>query len=954
MVLCIEQSKSAAAARDYFTKHLAPGDYYVRGSHSLSQWFGKELARVGLKEGQEVTAKDFGAIASNRMPGTGERLTVLDAAKRKPGYEFMVAPPKSVSSMWARTADPRIPAMVMEATKEWLREDVEPDIKTRVRRGGQQTDITVGNLIASLHPHLTTRELKEDKKPDPQIHLHVYAHNVCWADHEERFQAVQFGGLVADKGYYEAAWESRVAAKMREIGYEVEKDGQGRWELSAVPDSVNARFSRRRFAEILPEAEKRGITDAAGRKNLGRQTRQAKGESEELPTEQLHAYWNAKLTSDETVPMDAAYTRSLKGGSGGQRRQVTAREAIAHALEHYFGPDGRQCAVAENAVIEEALRYGAGDVLAREARRALEARREVIRAEIGGRMVLTTEEALAEEQAVKKSAWSGRDACAPLLAGIAYLPEAARDGQITLDPEQTAAIGAVLSSRDRIMALTGKSGAGKSTTLRGLDKELRERGRRICAFAPTTTASRRNLRDKGFSDATTLQALLVSPKLQQACRGNIILIDEATQAGTRAIRQVFDLVERHQAEGYDTRALLVGDPMQHRGVPRGEIFTILKDQAGLEPVARLNTIRRQKDNPEYLRAVELLSVGKTGEAFDLLDRLGFIHEITDPEERYRQMARDYADGLKAGTSEMIVSPTHAEGRAVMAAVRHELKTRELLGADDRELVRYESKDRSIAQRKDAAQYDVGDVVQWGKAPGFKCGERLSVVGSDNGVVQVRRADGQVKELPLQHADKFELYRATSLPVADGERLRITRNGVVTGRDGKAHRINNGDIITVRFTADGDLVDQRGWIIPANFGHLASGVVTSHASQSLEDEVPFLAQSTTSRGASNARQFYVSVSRGTHALRLYTDDKEAVREAVMRSDQARSAYEVWQARERQAKARERSGWEALTRRKRKRRGLWALARAAQERIAGSLRELGQALRGQEESRGLRHA
>ena len=195
----------------------------------------------------------------------------------------------------------------------------------------------------------------------------------------------------------------------------------------------------------------------------------------------------------------------------------------------------------------------------------------------------------------------------------------------------------------------------------------------------------------------------------------------------RALLPVFRLAEQHQAEGYDTRVLVVGDPLQHRGVPRGEFFTIAREQAGLEPVARLNTIRRQKENPEYLKAVELLSEGKTGEAFDLLDKLGFIHEIPNAEERYRHMARDYADGLKAGTSEMIVSPTHAEGRAVVAAVREELRRRELLGGDDRELVRYESKDMSIARRKDASLYEAGDVVQWSKAaPGFSPGERVTV------------------------------------------------------------------------------------------------------------------------------------------------------------------------------------------------------------------------------------
>ena len=849
MVLCIEPSKSAQAARDYFTKHLAPGDYYLRGTTALSQWYGKELGRVGLAEGQEVTAKDFGAIADNTMPGTGERLTVRDAAKRKPGYDFMVAVPKSVSAMWARTQDERILEKVKEATIEWLREDVEPNVQTRLRRAeyrdGEEKDITVGNLIASVHPHLTTRKLKEDNKPDPQIHLHCFVHNACWADHEQRFQAVQFGGFVAAKGYYEACWESRLAAKLREIGYELAKDGKGRWELTAVAPSVTAKFSRRRFAEILPEAKRRGIEDAAGRKHLGRLTRQAKGDGDELATPELHDYWNGKLTPEETAPMDAAYARSLTGGQT-LRRKVTARQAVGHAIDHFFGPDGRESAVAETAVLEEALRYAGGDVLAPELARELARRPDPRRDQ--GPHGLHHRGSPCRGAGFGQMHLVGTRRLSPLLAGKAYLPEQARAGKLKLDDEQQHAVGAVLASRDRIMALIGKSGAGKSTTLAALDQELRQRGRRLMAFAPTATASRKNLVSKGFADATTVQMLITSKQLQDACRGQVVLIDEITQAGVRSLLPVFQMIEQHHKEGYDTRCLVVGDPLQHRGVPRGEFFTIAREQAGLEPVARLNTIRRQRENPEYLKAVEFLSDGKTGEAFDLLDKLGFIHEIADPEERYRQMAKDYADGLAAGTSEMIVSPTHAEGRAVTAAVREELRRREVLKGEDRELVRDESKERSIAQRKDASFYEAGDVVQWHKAaPGFQSGERLTVVAREDKQVWVKDDSGTVKQLPLQHAERFELYRTSSLPVADGERLRITRNGTVQGRDGKQHRITNGDMVTVRVTPEG-LVDQRGWIIPASYGHLASGVVTSHSSQSLEDPVPFLAQSTASRGA----------------------------------------------------------------------------------------------------------
>src|SRR5581483_9192233 len=208
-------------------------------------------------------------------------------------------------------------------------------------------------------------------------------------------------------------------------------------------------------------------------------------------------------------------------------------------------------------------------------------------------------------------------------------------------------------------------------------------------------------------------------------------------------------------------------------------------------------------------------------------------------------------------------------------------------------------------------------------------------------------------LPLSLAERFELYRTTALDVAEGDKLRITRNGYTAGD--KPHRLNNGDVITVGgFTPEGGIIDHRGWVIPSSYGHLAHGVVTSHASQGTEANVVFVAQGGASRGASSAEQFYVSAGRGEKALRLYTDDKDALRLAVARSEQARSAADVWQASERQRQAQERAGRECLARRQKRRRGLWAMARAARERAVQKLREIVDTVRGRPESRGLGYA
>ncbi|HTU16537.1 MAG TPA: AAA family ATPase, partial [Gemmataceae bacterium] len=720
-----------------------------------------------------------------------------------------------------------------------------------------------------------------------------------------------------------AAFEARLGARLRGMGYALARDGKGSWEIAGVPGPVIDKFSRRKF-EVETEARKRGVTDPAVKAQLASQTRLKKSAGEKLGTQALHDYWNGRLSGGEAQAMDTAYALAQAGGINGRER-VTAEQAVRHALEHFFGTDGRNSAEDERDVLEEALRYGAGGMLPEDARKEL-ARQDLIRAEIGGRMVCTTEAVLAEEQALVKSAWSGRNACVPLDAVRAYVPDKG------LSREQAGAVAQLLNSQDRVQMFLGKSGTGKTTTLRALDAALRELGRQLVAFAPTARASRGVLRSKGFAQADTVANLLAKPELQAAARSNVILIDEAGLAGTRTLRQVTALAEKQQAEGYDTRVLLVGDPRQHRGVPRGQVLHILQDQGGLTP-ARLSTIRRQED-PAYRTAVERLSEGRVEEGFDRLDALGFIHEIEDPEERYRTLARDYADTLQAGQTAMIVAPTHAEGDTVAAAVRQELRDRGLIGAEDRRVVRYESKSLTEAQRKDAVHYQAGDTVQWNQNAlgGFVRGDRARVVGREGDRVLVEDKRGRLKELPLSLAGRFELYRTAAIEVAEGDKLRITRNGYTAG--GKKHRLNNGDVITVGgFTPEGGIIDHRGWVIPAPYGHLAHGVVTSHASQGMEANVVFVAQSGVSRGASSAEQFYVSAGRGEKALRLYTDDKEALRLAVARSEQARSAAEVWQASQRKREAERQARRKAWWRRQWRRR-----AAALREKAARKLREI----------------
>jgi ATP-dependent exoDNAse (exonuclease V) alpha subunit len=162
------------------------------------------------------------------------------------------------------------------------------------------------------------------------------------------------------------------------------------------------------------------------------------------------------------------------------------------------------------------------------------------------------------------------------------------------------------------------------------------------------------------------------------------------------------------------------------------------------------------------------------------------------------------------------------------------------------------------------------------AKGFKRGDKLVVDGEGS--------------LPLDQASRFQAFRSRTLTLAAGDVVRVTHNGFTADRK---HRLSNGSLYRVsRFDERGNIVLGNGWTVSKEFGHLAYGyVVTSHASQGKSVDEVFVGQSSLSFPASSREQWYVSVSRAKKRVNIYTDDKEALREAIGQTDERVSATEL---------------------------------------------------------------
>ncbi|MDA8019506.1 MAG: relaxase domain-containing protein [Thermoanaerobaculia bacterium] len=192
-MLRIVPSQSGTAAKSYFDRALAPGDYYLDGEELAGSWGGRAAELLGLSG--EVTREAFHALCDNHHPTSGEQLTPRMNAKRRVGYDFNFHCPKGVSAVFALTRDDRILHAFRRSVEETMRE-LEQDSETRVRTDGRFESRTTSNMVWGEFVHFTSRPV--DGTPDPHLHAHCFAMNATWDVEESRWKAADFGSIKRD------------------------------------------------------------------------------------------------------------------------------------------------------------------------------------------------------------------------------------------------------------------------------------------------------------------------------------------------------------------------------------------------------------------------------------------------------------------------------------------------------------------------------------------------------------------------------------------------------------------------------------------------------------------------------------------------------------------------------------------------------------------------------------
>ena len=847
--------------------------YYMKAGTPQGRWVGSGLQGINRAAGDPVAETDAKAIFDSAIhPDTGTPLgrphgqpTVVETKHgqteiRRPvaGFDLTFSVPKSVSVLWAlspRSVQDQILQThhhAIKATLDWLEELV---IHTRAGRNGVAHVGTHG-AIAAAFDHW------ESRSGDPQLHTHVVIANRiqrimdgAWVTLDSRtlYKAAvaaseHYNGLLFDALQWDLGTDT-------EIRNPLANTRNPSVQLTGTDEALIREFSSR--SRLIDQETDRLVAEWTAthgapptatttiklRQQATLSTRTAKPETI-APLHQLSARWRERASSkgfDPQLVLAATIRRSrttpfhssdfasdwvnavasLARGRVAEKRATWNRWNLLAEAERVCAAIRCQTPGDRHALIDAvATAAEFQSVPLNEYRYSVPADAQPDLRLAGksifdfhGARLYTDAGTLAYEEAVITARNDDGGPAVRTTVAMVKLASYHHHGRFGLHSDQRAAAAEVLLSGNRLDAVVGPAGTGKTTTLGAIKAAWEEQfgAGSVIGLAPAAASAEVLGREMSmvtenvakwlyesvgqgaihraarFYDAEN--PLNASPgtdarAAQEATRlaaeqnrwrfhpNQLVVVDEASMVSTV---QLSALV--HQATDAGAKVLLVGDPGQLDAIDAGGVLGWLDRQG---KTARLSTIWRFEDTWEREASLKL--------------RAGDFAAITDYDRHQRirhgayldmvdQAYRDWQSDIRSGKSSILIA---ADNDTVSILNERAQTARIIQGLVDAEHtvplsdgLRAGRGDTVIARRNDRTVADSNgdfirngallDVVQVGRRD-----EPLTAVRRDTGAIVSLRRDYVEASLELGYATTA--HRSQGITVDAGHTV-VTQGGL---------------------------------------------------------------------------------------------------------------------------------------------------------------------------------
>lgn len=935
-MLSVANVRTAGGAANYF----AADNYYTRADAERSgQWLGKGAETLGLRG--VIEASQFEAVLKGMLPD-GSRVGTDNRAHRA-GTDLTFSMPKSWSILALVGGDRRILDAYGAAVRETLAWAEKNLAETRMEVRGKERVVATRNLVIGLFQHDTNRN------QEPNAHFHAVVANVTQGP-DGKWRALRNDKLWEHNTLLNAMTMARFRLAVEKLGYQVGEYGKhGNFEAVGVPKPVRDAFSSRR-AEILDKLSTMESKGLAARNAANLMTRADKG-----PVADRNALVNqwreaaAQLGFDPRLVIAQANARAATdigsvSGIGnsvrsiGQRarllaatfaerlglrqgdplvprdlgrrtpEQIAAVHAVASAIRHL---GEREAAFSRTEIYRSALGFALPTTLADIEHRVDQLLRQghLQKGKGADRNLVTTRDAIGLEQRIIAAVEGGRghgtavveaDVAGERLQALSQLKYG-----LTLNPGQEGAGRLLLASHNRIVAIQGVAGAGKSTVLKPVADILREEGKSVLGLAVQNTLVQMLERDTGIPSMTVARFLRQHQGLLEGAdqarlaearaslRGTMVLLDEASMVGNADKEKLVRLANLLQLDRFAS----IGDRKQLGAVDAGKPFDVML-QAGVE-TAIMNTNLRARD--KALRDAQYAAQG--GNIDEALRHLG-PHVVASGNTAAVDAA---AAWLSLSPAEREVTAIYASGRnlrgQVNDAVQTGLKANGELGPGSLRLTVLSRVNLTREEMRYSRSYAAGMVLEVDRrqrGQGLQKG-RYDVIETDHARERVMLQNERGKRFefrpgqmrPQGEQDPLRLFEVRPLEIHDGDRIRWTAT------DHKRGLLNADQARIVAVDAKGVMVKtslgaehRLGLADPMLERLNLAYALNAHMAQGLTSDRGIAVMDSRERNLANQQTFLVTITRLRDGLTLFVDNAGKLEAAVERNPgMKRSALET---------------------------------------------------------------
>jgi conjugative relaxase-like TrwC/TraI family protein len=607
---------SATRYAHYLTSTASRGDYYIAEGEAdepvPSTWHGSPelLGALGLDPSSPVSRSDLREVMHGRSPASGRPLRPVGAdGTRVAAVELMMAPPKSVSALWA-TADPYRRAQIEAAHRKAVASALERTERevplVRRKTAGVVRFEKVRSLLGAEFVHTSSRLAMDADAggiPDPQLHSHLL---LFAAERKDgKLAAIESRRLYRSARESGAWYRSELAAALKELGLRVEhRTGRDRryFELRGVPEGLASRWSSR--AEDVDRAAR------LFRRRYGREPR-----AEELGS--LTTSTRGSKSAADRIDVDAAWRAvGEEHGLGSDRvKELFSDRPVERSPHADLRAELLEEVTRERSTIEErelrakAYELSAGVCRPEEADKLaadLERSGELVRLE-GGHW--TTRRLRAMEQAILGLADRsvGRELSPVSEESLRQARrEAMKELHGALTAEQREALRTITGSGG-ISVLVGRAGAGKGVVLSAAARAWQLEGREVHGTAIAGVTAQRLKEDAHLDASHTADGLIRGVEEERIHLGerSVVIMDEAGMADTDRLSRLVKITSESRS-----KLVLAGDAARLGPIGAGGLFPELQKRV---PTAELTEVHRANHDWER-RAWEQVREGESGPA----------------------------------------------------------------------------------------------------------------------------------------------------------------------------------------------------------------------------------------------------------------------------------------------------------------------------------------------------